>query len=176
MTARDAILRYLDCDRDWYSFESELGGNLLQVYDITPERVRMDSTTASSYCGVNPKGLFQWGHSKDHRPDLAQVKIMLSTNLSFKITEDAVKQKIKLLGWRVYVTKRTEFQLSLKQAVRAYRDEYLTERGFAIQLSTENSRFPLHWSSQCINHRCLEPGTVGSFSGTEKQSQNILEK
>nr|WP_247650204.1 hypothetical protein [Cylindrospermopsis raciborskii] len=23
--------------------------------------------------------LFQWGHSKDHRPDLAQVKIMLST-------------------------------------------------------------------------------------------------
>lgn len=350
----EAILRYLDCDRDWYSFESELGGNLLQVYDITPERVRMDSTTASSYCGVNPKGLFQWGHSKDHRPDLAQVKIMLSTldplgmpiateilsgekaddplyipaiervrltlkktgllyigdckmasiatrthivsggdfylcplnakqvtpeqlseylqpvwdkkqelttidydyadgktkdiaegfereniqkleidgqeifwserqlvvrsfaigqteennlheriqktsdaleqlkiprrgkkkltsddewssavagilkryrtdglfeieiqskrfqklkrryldrqpqtlenvsfNLSFKIIEDAVKQKIRLLGWRVYVTNRTEFQLSLKQAVRAYRDEYLTERGFA---------------------------------------------
>jgi transposase len=39
----------------------------------------MDSTTASSYCGVNPEGLFQWGHSKDHHPDLAQVKIMLST-------------------------------------------------------------------------------------------------
>ncbi|MEH1792760.1 MAG: hypothetical protein V7L17_08765 [Nostoc sp.] len=35
------------------------------------------------------------------------------------------------MGWRVYVTNRTEFQLSLKQAVRAYRDEYLTERGFA---------------------------------------------
>jgi len=28
---------------------------------------------------VNTEGLFQWGHSKDHRPDLAQVKIMLST-------------------------------------------------------------------------------------------------
>ena len=75
----EAVLRYLDSDRNWYSFESELGGNLLQVYDITPERVRMDSTTASSYCGVNPEGLFQWGHSQDHRPDLAQVKIMLST-------------------------------------------------------------------------------------------------
>lgn len=69
----------LNSDEDWYAFESELGGSLLQVYDITPERVRMDSTTASSYCGVNPEGLFQWGHSKDHRPDLAQVKIMLST-------------------------------------------------------------------------------------------------
>jgi transposase len=75
----EAILRYLNSDEDWYAFEEELGGSLLQVYDITPERVRMDSTTASSYCGVNPEGLFQWGHSKDHRPDLAQVKIMLST-------------------------------------------------------------------------------------------------
>ena len=75
----EALLRYLECDRDWDSFESELGGSLLQVYDLKPERVRLDSTTASSHCGVNPEGLFQWGHSKDHRPDLAQVKIMLST-------------------------------------------------------------------------------------------------
>ena len=75
----EALLRYLNCDRNWYSFEQELGSNLLQVYDITAERVRLDSTTASSHCGVNPEGLFQWGHSKDHRPDLAQVKIMLST-------------------------------------------------------------------------------------------------
>jgi hypothetical protein len=35
------------------------------VYDIKPERVRLDSTTASSYCGVNTEGLFQWGHSPD---------------------------------------------------------------------------------------------------------------
>jgi transposase len=75
----EAVLRYLDSDHNWYSFEEELGGSLLQVYNITPERVRMDSTTVSSHCGVNPEGLFQWGHSKDHRPDLAQVKIMLST-------------------------------------------------------------------------------------------------
>lgn len=75
----EAVLRYFDHDRNWYSFEKELGSSLLRVYDIQPERVRLDSTTASSHCGVNPQGLFQWGHSKDHRPDLAQVKIMLST-------------------------------------------------------------------------------------------------
>ncbi|WP_088243451.1 IS1634 family transposase [Calothrix rhizosoleniae] len=75
----EAVLRYLDRDTNWYSFEKELGGSLLQVYDIQPEGIRLDSTTASSHCGVNPEGLFQWGHSKDHRPDLAQVKIMLST-------------------------------------------------------------------------------------------------
>jgi transposase len=27
---------------------------------------------------VNDHGLFQFGHSKDHRPDLAQVKVMLA--------------------------------------------------------------------------------------------------
>lgn len=75
----EAILRYFNGDTSWYAFEEELGGSLLQVYDIVPEKVRLDSTTASSHCGINPEGLFQWGHSKDHRPDLAQVKIMLST-------------------------------------------------------------------------------------------------
>ncbi|MEH1803307.1 MAG: hypothetical protein V7L13_29925 [Nostoc sp.] len=75
----EAVLRYFDSDSNWYSFEEELGSSLLQVYEIQPQRVRLDSTTASSHCGVNPEGLFQWGHSKDHRPDLAQVKIMLST-------------------------------------------------------------------------------------------------
>jgi transposase len=75
----EAVLRYLNCDENWSVFEEELGSNLLCVYDLKPERVRLDSTTASSHCGVNPEGIFQWGHSKDHRPDLAQVKIMLST-------------------------------------------------------------------------------------------------
>ena len=75
----EALLRYLNCDESWKSFEEELGSSILQVYKIQPERVRLDSTTASSHCGVNRSGLFQLGHSKDHRPDLAQVKIMLST-------------------------------------------------------------------------------------------------
>jgi transposase len=74
-----SLLRYLDRDENWKPFEAELSGNIIQVYDLNPETVRLDSTTASSYCGVNSEGLFQFGHSKDRRPDLAQVKIMLST-------------------------------------------------------------------------------------------------
>lgn len=49
---------------------------------ICPEAkraVRLDSTTASGYWHVTPEGLFQLGHSKDHRPDLPQVKVMLAT-------------------------------------------------------------------------------------------------
>ncbi|MEH1787468.1 MAG: IS1634 family transposase [Nostoc sp.] len=74
-----SLLRYLDRDKNWKPFEAELSGNIIQVYDLNPEKVRLDSTTASSHCGINSEGLFQFGHSKDHRPDLAQVKIMLST-------------------------------------------------------------------------------------------------
>jgi hypothetical protein len=33
---------------------------------------------ASGYWTVTEEGLFQFGHSKDHRPDLLQVKVMLS--------------------------------------------------------------------------------------------------
>ena len=66
-------------DEPWREFEQELGGNLVQVYDLSEERVRLDSTAASGYFGATELGLFQWGHDKDHRPDLAQVKVMLST-------------------------------------------------------------------------------------------------
>jgi transposase len=61
----------------------------------------------------------------------SQIVEETSINLDFEIDEDAVLRQIKLLGWRVYVTNQTKSLLSLKQAVRAYRDEYLTERGFA---------------------------------------------
>ena len=41
--------------------------------------MRLDSTTASSYGAVNEDGLLQLGHSKDHQPDLGQLKVMLAT-------------------------------------------------------------------------------------------------
>ena len=75
----EAVLGYLSKDEPWHRFEAELGGHLVRVYDLKTERVRLDSTTASGYCGVSEDGLFQWGHSKNKRPDLAQVKIMLAT-------------------------------------------------------------------------------------------------
>ncbi|MGH9801783.1 MAG: IS1634 family transposase [Blastocatellia bacterium] len=63
----------------WQSFETELSNGLLRAYELTPQTVRLDSTSAKTYAGVSEDGLFQFGHSKDHRPDLAQVKISLAT-------------------------------------------------------------------------------------------------
>jgi transposase len=73
------VLRTLSDDTDWTNFERRLSGTLLRVYDLRVERVRLDSTTASGYWEVSEEGLFQFGHSKDRRPDLPQVKVMLAT-------------------------------------------------------------------------------------------------
>lgn len=73
------VLRTLSDDTNWTNFERRLSGSLLRVYDLRVERVRLDSTTASGYWEVTEEGLFQFGHSKDHRPDLPQVKVMLAT-------------------------------------------------------------------------------------------------
>jgi len=73
------VLSTLSQDDAWERFEATLNGHLLRVYDLSPQRVRLDSTTASGYGSVMPEDLFQFGHSKDHRPDLPQVKVMLTT-------------------------------------------------------------------------------------------------
>ncbi len=73
------VLRHLSDDARWREFEGELTGQLVRVYDLRSDCVRLDSTTASSYGTVGEDGLLQLGHSKDHRPDLPQLKVMLAT-------------------------------------------------------------------------------------------------
>jgi transposase len=74
-----AVLRALSDDGRWAAFEHTLTGQLVRVYDVQTDRVRVDSTSASSSGTVTAEGLLQFGHSKDHRPDLPQLKVMLAT-------------------------------------------------------------------------------------------------
>lgn len=73
------VLTALSDDARWQAFEIALNQGLLRVYDLQGGPVRLDSTTAAGYWTVTEDGLLQFGHSKDHRPDLPQVKVMLST-------------------------------------------------------------------------------------------------
>src|SRR5437773_2268786 len=70
------ILDYLGVAERWGAFERALNQSVLRVYDLQGRVVRLDTTTAAAY--VTPEGLFQLGHSKDHRPDLPQVKISMA--------------------------------------------------------------------------------------------------
>ena len=74
------LLDYLGRDdAAWASCESKQNATLLRAYDLQARRVRIDSTTAKSYVAVTEGGLFQFGHSKEHRPDLLRIPINLNT-------------------------------------------------------------------------------------------------
>ncbi len=73
-----SVLDALSEDEEWAAFEASLNRRTLRVYDLRPERIRLDSTTASGYWQVSEDGLFQLGHSKDHRPELPQLKVMVA--------------------------------------------------------------------------------------------------
>jgi transposase len=72
----ERVLRHLSDDTRWRQFENALNQHTLRVYDLSCQRVHVDSTTASVHSLVSAGGLFQFGHSKDRRPDLPQVKVM----------------------------------------------------------------------------------------------------
>jgi transposase len=72
------VLDALSDDEHWQEFEQALNRHTVRVYKLKPKQVRVDSTSASGYGTVSEEGLFQFGHSKDHRPDLPQVKVMIS--------------------------------------------------------------------------------------------------
>ncbi len=57
------VLYALSDDEWWDAFESGLNQRLLQVYDLSTEQIRLDSTTVSGYWHVTPDGLSQLGHS-----------------------------------------------------------------------------------------------------------------
>ena len=65
-------------DASWESYESDLNTTTIRVYNMKARRIRIDSTTAKGYFAVTEGGLFQFGHSKEHRPDLPQLKINMA--------------------------------------------------------------------------------------------------
>ncbi len=71
----ERVLDRLGEDAHWDRFEGALNGHTVRVYDLQVSCVRLDTTTSSGYRTVEGEDLFQFGHSKDYRPDLPQVKI-----------------------------------------------------------------------------------------------------
>jgi len=71
------VVRWLSDDALWYRVESAVNGQMIRAYCLPRRRVRLDTTTAK----LDKQGvswLFRRGYSKDHRPDLPQLKIMLA--------------------------------------------------------------------------------------------------
>jgi len=73
-----SVLDALREDEAWAAVAASLNRRTLRVYDLRPERIRLDSTTASGYWQVSEDGRFQLGHSTDHRPELPPLKVMVA--------------------------------------------------------------------------------------------------
>jgi transposase len=71
------ILGALSQDQVWEEVETHLGQRLIRVYNLNTDPIRVDSTTVAVYHDADEATLFRYGRSKDHRPDLAQFKVML---------------------------------------------------------------------------------------------------
>jgi transposase len=70
------VLRRLSNDAAWEAIEHELWAATVAVYELEVRGIRLDSTTSYGYHHVTEEGVMQLGHSKDHRPDLPQLKLM----------------------------------------------------------------------------------------------------
>ena len=60
----------------WGECECALTQSVMRVYDLQKRMARVDSPTVSAF--VTPEGMFQLGHSKDHRSDVPQLQSALS--------------------------------------------------------------------------------------------------
>ena len=72
------VVRRLSLSEIWEPLEQQSTQRMVRVYELPSERVRLDTTTAKVYGGTDLSVLFQRGHSKDHRPDLRQLKVMMA--------------------------------------------------------------------------------------------------
>ncbi len=72
------LLKRLSDEDIWPRIEDELWQCSLVIHQVKIEGVRLDSTTSYGYHEISDDGIMQHGHSKDKRPDLAQLKLMLA--------------------------------------------------------------------------------------------------
>ena len=72
------LLTYLADDAAWRAIEQKLWQNSISVYQLMPERVRLDASRFSGYHTPCDDGLMQHGYNSK-TPQLAQVKLMTAS-------------------------------------------------------------------------------------------------
>jgi transposase len=70
------VLRRLSKVSAWHALEAALWQRTLCVFAVPLAGVRLDGTTTYGFHASAPDSLMQVGHSKDHRPQLGQLRLM----------------------------------------------------------------------------------------------------
>ena len=94
-------------DVGWDAVEDDLFKASFDIYSLPTKVIRVDATASCGYHVVQPDGIMQLGYSKDHRPDLPQLKIMAAVTqpLAFPISTAIVpgNQSDDCLYWSTIV-------------------------------------------------------------------------
>jgi len=72
------VLRHLSDDAVWTQIEADLWEQSIQVYNLRPERARLDATSVSGFHTVHEGGLMQYGYNPRH-PGQPQIKMMVGS-------------------------------------------------------------------------------------------------
>lgn len=74
------VLSHLGLEQVEQQIDQRMVQDWVTFYALPTETIRLDTTSVSMYSAIDDEwGLIQRGHSKDHRPELGQFKVMLST-------------------------------------------------------------------------------------------------
>ncbi len=119
------------------------------------EEAKLAATVQQLVAQQRVKGLIQWQISiqvsertvRGYRDRPGRVIQECVAQVSAQVDEAALAQAIERLGWRVYASNQPAEQLSLEQAVLAYRAEYLVERGFGRLKGKPLSLTPIYLDS-----------------------------
>ena len=139
-----SVLHDLSDDATWQSIEHVTGQRLIRVYHLPEDTVRLDSTTVSVYHNTEETELFRLGHSKDHRPDLPQLKVMLATLdplglplatlpmagncVDGELYLPAIEEAVKIIGagGRLYIGDAKMGEKKIRATIANQGDYYLT--------------------------------------------------
>jgi transposase len=176
------LLRRLSNPSAWGAVEKELGRNILRVYDLSAERVRLDATTISGYHEGGEGGLFQFGYSKDD-PSLRQVKLMVASldplglplvtqvvagntadDKLYKPAVDRVMQIIDGIGL-LFVGDSKMSALAIRAHIHALNQHYLCP----LAQTGETAKEMLEWIEAAHNgSQSLQPIYIENVKGERK--------
>ena len=75
----EKVLDYISDESNWSQINIELGRSSLEIYEVgNLPTIRVDAAPQQGHHQIKSTGIFQYGYSKHHNPNLGMVKVMLA--------------------------------------------------------------------------------------------------
>ena len=188
-----SVLKRLSHGERWEAFETALWQRQVSVYEVEDNGsewmgVWMDSTTASGYHRLEESGVMQQGYSKDHRPDLAQLKIMTavaqasgsllaSEVVAGNLADDPLYLPMSRRVRRMLSGRRLLFVGDSKMATLATRAEIAWHHDYYLTVlpnTGETQTRKAEWIATAVSARVGKPEVAGyEFDRENKAKINV---